>query len=110
MTVLHQWSLQLQANCLAIHEFGKDLEAQVGKIQYLAVLVFSAYASGLLMVVTNRPVGAEAYLPVGASGTAPHAAALFFLATMVLPFDCPICFDDMLQPLYVDMDSAGFSI
>lgn len=61
----------MQANCLAIHEFGKDLEAQVGKIQYLAVLVFSAYASGLLMVVTNRPVGAEAFLPVGASGSAP---------------------------------------
>lgn len=58
----------LQANCVAIHEFGKDLEAQVGKLQYLAVLVFSAYASGLFMVVTNRPIGAEAFLPVGASG------------------------------------------
>lgn len=43
----------------------------MGKVQYLAVLVFSAYASGLLMVVTNRPVGAEAFLPVGASGRAP---------------------------------------
>ena len=75
--------MNLQANCLAIHEFGKDLEGQVGKLQYLAVLVFSAYASGLLMVVTNRPVGAEAFLPVGASGAAIHAAALFFLAAMV---------------------------
>lgn len=53
---------------MAIHEFGKDLEAEVGKLQYLAVLVFSAYASGLFMVITNRPIGAEALLPVGASG------------------------------------------
>lgn len=57
-----------QANCLAIHEFGKDLEAQIGKLQFLAVLVFAAYASGLTMIVTNHPVGAEALLPVGASG------------------------------------------
>ena len=55
---------------MAIHEFGKDLEAEVGKLQYLAVLVFSAYASGLFMIVTNRPIGAEAFLPVGASGGA----------------------------------------
>lgn len=61
--------LHLQANCVAIHEFGKDLEAQVGKIQFIAVLVFSAYASGLFMVVTNRPIGVEAFLPVGASGS-----------------------------------------
>ena len=69
---------------MAIHEFGKDLEAQVGKLQYLAVLVFSAYASGLFMVVTNRPIGAEAFLPVGASGRAHgntgsvHPALSFF--------------------------------
>ena len=81
----------------------------MGKIQYLAVLVFSAYASGLLMVVTNRPVGAEAFLPVGASGTAPHAAALFCFAMGLeghLSLDCPICFGDML-PVYVVMGSAG---
>ena len=67
---LWQLSLCLQANSVAIHEFGKDLEAEVGKLQYLAVLVFSAYASGLFMIVTNRPIGAEAFLPVGASGRA----------------------------------------
>ncbi len=61
-------SLYMQANCLAIHEFGKDLEAQIGKLQFLAVLVFAAYASGLTMIITNHPVGAEALLPVGASG------------------------------------------
>lgn len=64
------YSTKLQANCLAIHEFGKDLEAQIGKLQFLAVLVFAAYASGLTMIVTNHPVGAEALLPVGASGRA----------------------------------------
>ena len=53
---------------MAIHEFGKDLEAQVGKLQLLAVLAFSAYTSGLFMIVTQRPVGPEAMLPVGASG------------------------------------------
>ena len=34
----------------------------------MAVLVSAAYASGLAMIMTNRPVGAEALLPVGASG------------------------------------------
>lgn len=57
-----------QANCLAIHEFGKDLEAQIGRVQFVAVLVFSAYASGLAMIISNHPIGAEALLPVGASG------------------------------------------
>ena len=66
----------MQANCLAIHEFGKDLEAQIGKLQFLAVLVFAAYASGLTMIITNHPVGAEALLPVGASG---RAANILFI-------------------------------
>ncbi|DBA82805.1 TPA: hypothetical protein ACH3X1_007031 [Trebouxia sp. C0004] len=67
-TLLHANLLHLLANSLAIHEFGKDLEAEIGKLQFLAVLVFAAYASGLTMIVTNHPIGAEALLPVGASG------------------------------------------
>lgn len=83
----------LQANCVAIHEFGKDLEAQVGKLQYLAVLVFSAYASGLFMVVTNRPIGNEAFLPVGASG-----------GTCFIPWTCILC-----SSAYFGLDRAAAS-
>ena len=57
-----------QANCLAVHEFGKELESRVGRTQFVSVLVFAAYTSGLVMIATGQPVGAEAYLPVGASG------------------------------------------
>ncbi|KAL3157950.1 hypothetical protein ABBQ32_012350 [Trebouxia sp. C0010 RCD-2024] len=83
-TLLHANLLHLLANCVAIHEFGKDLEAQVGKLQYLAVLVFSAYASGLFMVVTNRPIGAEAFLPVGASGLVTGITSSLFLMSLFL--------------------------
>ena len=68
----------LQANCVAVHEFGKDLEGQVGKLQFLAVLIAAAYASGLTMLVTGRPVGAEASLPVGASGNNLHLYLVIF--------------------------------
>ncbi|KAA6420977.1 MAG: hypothetical protein FRX49_09117 [Trebouxia sp. A1-2] len=70
------------ANCLAIHEFGKDLEAQIGKLQFLAVLVFAAYASGLTMIVTNHPVGAEALLPVGASGLVTGITGTLFVMSL----------------------------
>ena len=58
-----------QANCLAIHEFGKELESRVGRIQFVSVLVFAAYTSGVVMIGTGRPTGLDAFLPVGASGT-----------------------------------------
>ena len=53
---------------LRFMSLARTLEARIGKLQFLAVLVFAAYASGLTMIVTNHPVGAEALLPVGASG------------------------------------------
>ena len=59
---------RLQANVVAIHEFGKELEGRVSKLQYLAVLLSAAYASGVVMLYTGRPIGAEALLPVSASG------------------------------------------
>ena len=88
------YSTNLQANCLAIHEFGKDLEAQIGKVQFLVVLVFAAYASGLTMIVTNHPVGAEALLPVGASGRPANSNCLSnpwqpLVIALVTPGNCP---------------------
>lgn len=83
-TLLHANLLHLLANCLAIHEFGKDLEAQIGKLQFVAVLVFAAYASGLAMIMTNRPVGAEALLPVGASGLVTGITGTLFLMSLFL--------------------------
>lgn len=83
-TLLHANLLHLLANCLAIHEFGKDLEAEIGKLQFLAVLVFAAYGSGLTMIITNHPVGAEALLPVGASGLVTGITGTLFLLSLFL--------------------------
>lgn len=58
----------LQANVVAIHEFGKELEGRINKLQYLAVLLSAAFGSGVFMIATGRPVGTEALLPVSASG------------------------------------------
>ena len=54
---------------VAIHEFGKELEGRINKLQYLAVLLSAAYGSGLFQLAMGRPVGPEALLPVSASGT-----------------------------------------
>ena len=59
---------RMQANAVAIHEFGKELEGRINKLQYLAVLFSAAFGSGVFMIATGRPVGVEALLPVGASG------------------------------------------
>ena len=58
----------MQANVVAIHEFGKELEGRINKLQYLAVLLSAAFGSGVFMIATGRPVGTEALLPVSASG------------------------------------------
>lgn len=83
-TLLHANLLHLLANCLAIHEFGKELESRVGRIQFVSVLVFAAYTSGLIMIATGRPTGADAFLPVGASGLVTGITGSLLLLSLFL--------------------------
>ena len=59
----------MQANSLALHEFGKDLERHVGSVNMAAILVASAVGSGL--AATHFGLGPSA-VPLGASGGRCH--------------------------------------
>ena len=75
--------LPVQANCLALHEFGKDLERHVGSVNMAAILVASAVGSGL--AATHFGLGASA-VPLGASGGAPPC--LFGAGMLLYLYPC----------------------
>ena len=72
--------LPVQANSLALHEFGKDLERHVGSVNMAAILLASAVGSGL--AATHFGLGPSA-VPLGASGGRCHVVRRRHAASLV---------------------------
>jgi membrane associated rhomboid family serine protease len=81
-SLLHVNLLHLLANCLAIHEYGKDLEAHIGHVSFLAVAAVSALASSSLAGMLGAQQGNVAAMPVGASGVVTGIAAALAVLTL----------------------------
>ena len=81
----------MQANSLAVHEFGKDLERHVGSVNMAAILLASAVGSGL--AATHFGLGASA-VPLGASGGRCHVVRRRHAALLVPFFS--VCFGEVI--------------